>query len=118
MARSRRAPFGSDSTGLPASDEQGPDLAVAFGLDLLGQAATAGSSPKLSGSAADPAGPAADDRAPAELRRPSGVGRRRRPAWANMAPPGRSRWPATMLSASTSQEAMVPNGAVVVPMRP
>src|SRR5258705_289437 len=35
-----------------------------------------------------------------------------------MAPPGRSRLPVAALTTSTSQEASVPNSAVVVPLRP
>ncbi len=38
--------------------------------------------------------------------------------FANIAPPGRSRLPLTMLSASISQLVVVPKGTVLVPMRP
>ena len=39
-------------------------------------------------------------------------------AFGNIAPPGSSRWPVTMLMTSTSQLASVPYSCVHVPMRP
>jgi hypothetical protein len=39
-------------------------------------------------------------------------------ALVNMAPPGRSRFPVRALSTSTSHDVIVPNSAVVVPIRP
>ena len=39
-------------------------------------------------------------------------------AWLNIAPPGSSKWPVTMFSASISQLLSVPYSWVQVPMRP
>ena len=115
-AASRRAESGVDSAGLPAT-VMSARICPSPGVSISSARATTGSSPIVSGR----------DRTRVWCRCSlMGLPKRGVPrvfaeptaAVVNIAPPGRSRLPVRTFRTSTSQDVMVPNSAVVVPMRP
>jgi hypothetical protein len=114
-ARSRRLLLGVDRAGFAGVRDERAHLAFAGRLDLLRETCDRQLAERL-GKTADAALPAADLDAAAEpgfplvLRAPAA-------AFVNIAPPGRSRFPVSTLSTSTSQLAVVPNSCVQVPIR-
>src|SRR6267378_1700501 len=113
-ARSRRAPLGVESTGLPANVTRAR-MRPFPGVSISSASAAAGSSPPNSGRPRTrlrqrskwPRSPVLDASA---TRSAAGV--------ANMNPPSRSRFPVTALSATISQAESPPNSCVQVPTRP
>ena len=94
-----------------------PDLSVTRCLDLVRQRRDRVLAEVL-GQVLHPTPPATELHARGPCRRGVDVGPAEVAGVANIIPPSRSRFPASTLTTSTSQDASVPNSCVHVPMRP
>ena len=115
-ARVRRAPLGVESAGLPATVKSAR-IRPSPGVSISSAMQAEGSSPKASGS---PRTRLFQRPRRTPLPRPGAPWVFAGPTAerANIAPPGRSRFPVSTFRTSTSQLAMLPNSWVQVPMRP